>query len=73
MEQAPWREFGADYGFLYQVVDDLLDEDGLVEELGAERGHRGRNRGLSRARLLELDADTSVLSELVDELVARVR
>ena len=26
--QAPWRAFGADFGFLYQVVDDLLDDDG---------------------------------------------
>ena len=60
-EQGPWRDFGADFGFLYQVVDDLLDEDGLVREDSA------------RARLLELDADTSVLDELVDELVTRVR
>jgi geranylgeranyl diphosphate synthase, type II len=72
-EQSPWREFGADYGFLYQVVDDLLDGDGLVEEVGAERARSlaTATEDSVRARLLELDADTSVLNELVDELVAR--
>jgi geranylgeranyl diphosphate synthase type II len=74
-DQGPWREFGADYGFLYQVVDDLLDDDGLVGELGAERARSlaAATEDSARARLLELDTDTSVLSELVDELVARVR
>jgi geranylgeranyl diphosphate synthase, type II len=73
--QVPWREFGADYGFLYQVVDDLLDEDGLVEELGPERARSlaAATEDSARARLLELDAETSVLGELLDELVARVR
>jgi geranylgeranyl diphosphate synthase, type II len=74
-EQGPWRDFGADYGFLYQVVDDLLDEDGLVREVGPERARElaASTEDSARARLLELDADTSVLGELVDELVARVR
>lgn len=73
--QGPWREFGADYGFLFQVIDDLLDGDGLVEELGMERTRSlaAATEDSARARLLELDADTSVLGELVDELVARVR
>jgi geranylgeranyl diphosphate synthase type II len=74
-KQTPWREFGADYGFLYQVVDDLLDQDGLARELGADRAHElaATTEDSARARLLEVDADTSVLAELVDELVARVR
>jgi geranylgeranyl diphosphate synthase, type II len=73
-EQEPWRAFGTDYGFLYQVVDDLLDDDGLAQELGREqtRALASETEDLARARLLELDADTSVLYELVDELVARV-
>jgi geranylgeranyl diphosphate synthase type II len=73
-EQAPWREFGADYGFLYQVVDDLLDDDGLAQELGRD-GARSLARDTedsARARLLEIPAETSVLNELVDELVSRV-
>ena len=72
-EVGPWRDFGAGYGFLFQAVDDLLDGDGLVEELGLD-GARGVARDAessTRARLDALDADTSVLSELVDELVAR--
>jgi geranylgeranyl diphosphate synthase, type II len=74
-DQAPWRDFGADYGFLYQVVDDLLDDDGLVRELGRERTQALaiQTEDSARTRLLELDADTSVLSELVGELVARAQ
>jgi geranylgeranyl diphosphate synthase, type II len=74
-DQEPWREFGADYGFLYQVVDDLLDDDGFVGELGRERtgSLAAETEDSARARLLELDADTSVLAQLVDELVARAR
>jgi geranylgeranyl diphosphate synthase type II len=72
-EQAPWREFAADYGFLYQVVDDLLDGDGFVQELGLDRTRAlaDQTEDSARARLLELPADASVLEELVDELVAR--
>jgi geranylgeranyl diphosphate synthase, type II len=73
-DQAPWREFGADYGFLYQVIDDLLDDDGLARELGADqaRALAARTEESARTRLLELRGDTTVLDELVDELVARV-
>ena len=74
-DQTPWREFGADYGFLYQAVDDLLDQDGLVREVGSERARElaAATEDSARARLLELGVDTSVLAELVDELVGRVR
>jgi geranylgeranyl pyrophosphate synthase len=73
-DQRQWREFGADYGFLYQAVDDLLDGDGLVRELGTERTRSVASEAedSARAHLLELDADTSVLGELVDQLVARL-
>jgi geranylgeranyl diphosphate synthase, type II len=72
-EQGPWRRFGADYGFLYQVVDDLLDGDGLVSELGQEGTEQlaRKTEASGRARLAAIDADTSVLAELVDELTAR--
>jgi geranylgeranyl diphosphate synthase type II len=73
-EHDPWRAFGADYGFLYQLVDDLVDEDGLAEELGRDRTRTlaSQTEESARARLLELPADTSVLAELVDELSARI-
>jgi geranylgeranyl diphosphate synthase type II len=72
-DQEPWRAFGADYGFLYQVVDDLLDDDGLARELGPEgaRALAIESEASARAHLDSIDADTSVLVELVDELVAR--
>jgi geranylgeranyl diphosphate synthase type II len=73
-EQGPWRAFGADYGFLYQVIDDLLDGDGLVKELGVDgtRELEAETEESARARLEGIDADTSVLDRLVDELAARV-
>jgi geranylgeranyl diphosphate synthase type II len=72
-DQELWRAFGTDYGFLYQVVDDLLDDDGLARELGPEgtRALATETEASARARLDAIDADTSVLGELVDELVAR--
>jgi geranylgeranyl diphosphate synthase, type II len=74
-EHEPWRAFGADYGFLYQVVDDLLDGDGFVLELGEEqaRALASQAEDAAQARLLELPSDTSVLQELVEEVTARVR
>jgi geranylgeranyl diphosphate synthase type II len=73
-DQEPWRAFGADYGFLYQAVDDLLDDDGLVSDRGPEqvRALVGETESSARDRLRAISADTSVLGELVDELVARV-
>jgi geranylgeranyl diphosphate synthase, type II len=72
-EQGLWRAFGADYGFLYQVVDDLLDEDGLVLELGEDgtRALAAEAKESAHTHLRGLDADTSVLDLLVDELTAR--
>jgi geranylgeranyl diphosphate synthase type II len=72
-KQEPWRAFGSDYGFLYQAVDDLLDDDGLVQELGPERVRAlvAETEASARSRLRAIDADTSVLGELVDELAAR--
>jgi geranylgeranyl diphosphate synthase, type II len=74
-DQEPWRAFGADYGFLFQVVDDLLDEDGLARELGREGAQAlaTETETSARAKLDAIDADMSVLGELIDELVARVR
>ncbi len=71
--QAPWRGFAAEFGFLYQVVDDLLDDDGLVNERGrpATMELAGAGEARARSRLEEIDADTSVLAGLVDELASR--
>ncbi len=46
-EQAPWRAFGDELGPLFQLVDDILDEDGFAERLGVRRGETacGRRRG----------------------------
>ena len=72
-EQAPWRAFGDELGPLFQVVDDILDEDGFAERLGADeaRGLADAAAERARKRLGSLSADTSVLRELVDGLAVR--
>jgi geranylgeranyl diphosphate synthase type II len=71
--QIPWRTFGAEFGFLYQLVDDLLDDDGFVDELGREStvALAEETEARARSRLDEVDADTSVLAGLLTELTAR--
>jgi geranylgeranyl pyrophosphate synthase len=73
--QAPWRGFGADFGFLFQAVDDLADGDGLVKERGrdATAALASATEAQARSRLGAIDSDTSVLSALLDELVARAQ
>lgn len=72
-EQVPWRSFAAEFGLLYQVVDDVLDEDGLAAQLGIERTHELADEieQRARARLAEIPADTSLLDELVSGLKRR--
>jgi len=72
-EQAPWRAFGDELGLLFQVVDDILDEDGFAVRLGAEGARRLADDAAERARerLAAIPADTSVLRELVDGLAVR--
>jgi geranylgeranyl diphosphate synthase, type II len=72
-EQAPWRAFGADFGFLFQAIDDLLDGDGLVRERGREEALElaTETEERARSRLDAIDADTSVLAGLLTELGAR--
>jgi hypothetical protein len=54
-------------------VDDLLDGDGYAAELGAEgaRELAGEVAGRAQERLEALDADTTVLAELIDGLAVR--
>ncbi len=72
-EQGPWRAFGDELGLLFQVVDDILDEDGFAARLGVEGARRLADEAAVRARerLDGLFTDTSVLRELVDGLAVR--
>jgi geranylgeranyl diphosphate synthase type II len=72
-EQAPWRAFGAELGLLFQIVDDILDGDGYVLTHGADGARRLADDAAERAhaRLEAIQADTSVLSEIVAGLAAR--
>jgi len=72
-EQRPWRAFGAELGLLFQIVDDILDGDGYVLSHGPDGARTLADEAAdrARARLAEVDADTSVLRELVDGLAVR--
>jgi geranylgeranyl diphosphate synthase type II len=72
-EQPRWRAFGEELGVLFQAMDDVLDGDGYAAELG-ENGARDVATAAARRsheRLAAIDADTSVLAELVDGLAVR--
>jgi geranylgeranyl diphosphate synthase, type II len=72
-EQRSWRAFADEFGLLYQLVDDILDEDGIVRESGYDRARTQASETEDRARglLAEISADTSRLDELLSGLIAR--
>ena len=73
-EQGPWRAFGDELGLLFQVVDDILDEDGFYVTEGPDGARRLADEAASRAheRLAAIPADTSVLDGIVSDLAVRV-
>jgi geranylgeranyl pyrophosphate synthase len=73
-EQEPWRAFGEELGMLFQVVDDILDEDGFYVSDGPEGARQLADDAAARAheRLADVDADTSVLDGIVSDLAVRV-
>jgi geranylgeranyl diphosphate synthase, type II len=72
-DHKPWRAFADDVGLLFQIVDDILDGDGYVLTQGLEGARELADTAARRAqaRLGELEADTSVLAEIVASLSAR--
>ncbi len=72
-EQKPWRAFADEVGLLFQIVDDILDEDGYLLERGAEgaRALADETAEGAQALLSEIPADTSVLAGIVAGLAAR--
>jgi len=71
--QKPWRVFADELGMLFQVVDDILDGDGFVLTHGVDGARRlaGDAAARARAALDQVDADTSVLAGVVDDLAVR--
>ena len=73
-EQGGWRAFGDELGMLFQVVDDILDEDGFYVSEGADGARRLADEAAARAHeaLAAVTADTSVLDGIVSALAVRV-
>jgi geranylgeranyl diphosphate synthase type II len=72
-EREPWRLFASEVGLLFQIVDDLLDGDGYVLDVGENGARRLSEEAAERAheRLASIDADTEVLAGIVDGLAVR--
>ena len=72
-DQLPWREFGEELGLLFQIVDDVLDEDGYFLLHGGDgaRDLASEAAGRAHERLAAIEADTSVLAEIVTDLATR--
>jgi geranylgeranyl diphosphate synthase type II len=72
-EHPPWRAFAAELGALFQLVDDLLDGDGAVLDVGEDATRRLADAAAERAQaqLASIPGDTAVLAAIVSELAAR--
>jgi len=72
-EHAPWRAFGEELGLLFQLVDDVLDGDGVAARVGADEARARAGEAAARAHeaLAAILADTSVLAAIVDGLAVR--
>jgi geranylgeranyl pyrophosphate synthase len=72
-EQRPWRDFGEELGLLFQIVDDIIDGDGyaLAHGRGGARQLADDSAAHAREQLGRVQADTSVLVEIVDGLATR--
>jgi geranylgeranyl diphosphate synthase, type II len=72
-EQAPWRAFASELGLLFQIVDDILDGDGVVLDVGVDEARRQADEVAERTqtRLAAIDAETGVLRDIVDGLASR--
>jgi geranylgeranyl diphosphate synthase type II len=72
-EREAWTRFGDAVGLLFQTVDDLLDGDCYVEQIGRAATEKLAEAAAVRTReaLADVAVDTSVLSGLVDALAVR--
>ena len=76
-DQRPYREFAAELGLLFQIVDDLLDEGGeqpsYVTVFGAARTRElaGEAHARATALLAAAPGDTAELAELTELIATR--
>jgi geranylgeranyl diphosphate synthase type II len=67
-ELGPWRDFSAEVGLLFQIVDDVLDATGTAEELGKTPGKDAAAGKVTYVSLYGLER----AREIADEARARV-
>jgi geranylgeranyl diphosphate synthase type II len=65
----PYRTFAAELGLLFQIVDDILDETGAVDELGKSVG---KDRALDKVTYVSRFGMERA-AELADEAERRAR
>jgi geranylgeranyl diphosphate synthase type II len=72
-DQEAWRAFAREIGLLFQVVDDILDGDGFVAELGEDGARALADERAARVQALlgELGVDTSTLAEIAATVATR--
>ena len=72
-QHEPWRAFAVELGALFQLVDDLLDGDGSVLDVGEEATRRLVAEAAERAQaqLGVIPAQTEVLAGIVADLAVR--
>lgn len=66
------KEYGKNIGLAFQIVDDCLDIDGLVDQLGKRTGKDRTAGKLTFPSLIGLERSRAMARELVDAAIATI-
>ncbi len=71
-DQEPWRDFAADLGLLFQIVDDILDATGTPEALGKTPGKDAAAGKVTYVSLFGLDEARSIADDVRQRVERRL-